>query len=516
MGAQKFQRGVSAHSAGRSGLAAVLMAASCLTMSSGFVPTSPMRAHAPFKPTRSHHPEPLEHLARLRRGAVSPSGERALAHGACRGIVRMGMSVPANTIKINWQAPDAAGGFGAVYFAQTLDGDDVVVKVALNDEFSVRLLENERYFNNLLVESVPRRQGRNWASYIGAFKIPANVEGFPEEVSRARALVFKKEEGTTLDNLLTSPDADFSRALSLPPGPPGGPPSLLRPALCRKVLGELLCGVVHLHARGIMHRDVKPENILVTPSDPLSPLKLIDLGSGCDLSTPLKRGLLDETIDPVYAPPELRVDMRHPDRYDSFCCAVTCLRVLMPSLGGDIGLTQHWSDDFKACGYDLRAWARRRAAEAGPSLTGAEARELLEPQHETLLALLAGMLTHDVAARTPPEAALARLGPVWAARLRSVETLSKGGFNTALAGGTASLRRTLSLLYVGVLQVLVRRDFTAGAVIGATARLGKAIPRVVPRLVASGLRLTLGVVGLALGKGWKWGSRTLRLMAEAY
>lgn len=283
---------------------------------------------------------------------------KSRARHANKGPVMM-KSIPASSIKIDWGSPVAAGGFGAVYFAQTVDHEDVVVKVAFSDSFSERLLENEGYFNHKLASSVPKCNGRNWARFMGEFQIP-KLPGFPVEVSSRRALVFRKESGQTLDHFLAGPADELEDAISL--RRVTRERSLLRVELFKKVLGELLCSIAHLHSRGILHRDIKPENILVTPGDLISPLKLIDLGSGCDLSTPDRRGLYDETIDPIYAPPEKVVNVAHPGKYDSFCAAITACRVLMPSLGADIAVADDWRKELAACGHDLRAWCHTKEA----------------------------------------------------------------------------------------------------------------------------------------------------------
>ncbi len=35
--------------------------------------------------------------------------------------------VPVSRLMVEWQQPDALGGFGAVYFAETTDGDQVSI-----------------------------------------------------------------------------------------------------------------------------------------------------------------------------------------------------------------------------------------------------------------------------------------------------------------------------------------------------------------------------------------------------
>ena len=49
-------------------------------------------------------------------------------------------------------------------------------------------------------------------------------------------------------------------------------------------IDELLSALEHVHALGIVHCDVKPENILLVPREPLPAAKLCDFGSACRVS----------------------------------------------------------------------------------------------------------------------------------------------------------------------------------------------------------------------------------------
>ena len=52
--------------------------------------------------------------------------------------------------------------------------------------------------------------------------------------------------------------------------------SRCRPSLRRELMRQLLAGVMFCHGRGIMHRDIKPQNILVSPEP--HQLKIADFG----------------------------------------------------------------------------------------------------------------------------------------------------------------------------------------------------------------------------------------------
>ena len=242
---------------------------------------------------------------------------------------------------------------------------------------------------------------------------------------------------------------------------------------------------VQLHRTGLIHRDIKPENLLVVPGlhtetanhigaewvmdscfctnacmnrcmaarlhalamkkvlrvnlvcvqgslketthagDRTCPIKMIDFGSACDMGAPIRRGLFEETVDPLYCPPELRVTTKHPTSFDVFCAAVTSLRVLCPSLGADPALLrQVMSEALPACGYNMMLFCRQQVAEGKDHRLAQECRELLAPENAWAAHILTKMLSQNARARPTPTAVLTWLGPLWAAQLRSVEMLA--------------------------------------------------------------------------------------------
>ncbi len=106
-----------------------------------------------------------------------------------------------------------------------------------------------------------------------------HVYTFEESAFSRPAIVMEYIEGRTLDDYLGE-----------------NPPMSER---CR-VLGELLAAVGYLHRRGVIHNDIKPENILITRAD--DTLKLIDFGLA-DSDAHYALRALGST--PRYASPEL-------------------------------------------------------------------------------------------------------------------------------------------------------------------------------------------------------------------
>ena len=53
---------------------------------------------------------------------------------------------------------------------------------------------------------------------------------------------------------------------------------------------QVLEALAHVHARGVVHCDVKPENICLATKAPDSPIKLIDFGMASFTHTPMDPG----------------------------------------------------------------------------------------------------------------------------------------------------------------------------------------------------------------------------------
>ena len=80
------------------------------------------------------------------------------------------------------------------------------------------------------------------------------------------------------------------------------------PAMRRRVFEQLLQAVAYIHRSGIVHNDIKPENILITRAD--NDVRLIDFGLADDDAHYLARTL---GCTPLYASPELLMQEKDMD-----------------------------------------------------------------------------------------------------------------------------------------------------------------------------------------------------------
>jgi len=98
-------------------------------------------------------------------------------------------------------------------------------------------------------------------------------------------------------------------------------PDFMAPVCVKSILWQTLDAVAHLHSNGVMHRDLKPDNILITAGnarDDPGQVKLADFGLARVFQNPLKP--LAES-DPVvvtcwYRAPELLLGSKH------YTCAI--------------------------------------------------------------------------------------------------------------------------------------------------------------------------------------------------
>ena len=140
------------------------------------------------------------------------------------------------------------------------------------------------------------------------------------------------------------------------------------------IMRQILEGLKALHALGIVHRDVKPENLLLTSR---GDIKLIDFGASTDLSTGINFNPEYGMLDPRYSPPEQLVLPERtprpppplvgaftaplvwligaPDRFDSFSAGVVMLQCAVPGLRS-IQNQRAFVNELSRADYDVKAW----------------------------------------------------------------------------------------------------------------------------------------------------------------
>ncbi len=67
----------------------------------------------------------------------------------------------------------------------------------------------------------------------------------------------------------------------------------------QKLLAQLLLGLAHLHSHRILHRDLKPQNLLIDRS---GNLKIADFGLAREFSVPLRTYTHEVSYTPLSRP----------------------------------------------------------------------------------------------------------------------------------------------------------------------------------------------------------------------
>jgi serine/threonine-protein kinase len=130
---------------------------------------------------------------------------------------------------------------------------------------------------------------------------------------------------------------------------------------CERVARELLGAVAHIHGAGILHRDIKPQNLLIAPD---GGLKLIDFGIALprDATALTRTGLILGTER--YAAPEVMQGKPATERSDLYSCGVV-LRSCPGEPTGALRAIADWLAEIEPSG---------RPVSAGQALTQLELR----------------------------------------------------------------------------------------------------------------------------------------------
>jgi serine/threonine protein kinase len=149
-------------------------------------------------------------------------------------------------------APLGSGGMGAVYRAR---------RVLIGDEVAVKVLHSRLTGDEKLVERF-RREARAAAQLHHPNVVTIHDYGEARGPGGFAYIVMELVRGESLRDMLRRDGR-------------------LEPARAVSLMRDVCAGVAAAHRRGIVHRDIKPDNIIVTPADedrPAESVKVVDFG----------------------------------------------------------------------------------------------------------------------------------------------------------------------------------------------------------------------------------------------
>eukprot|EP00466_Bigelowiella_natans_P005574 jgi/Bigna1/138666/aug1.46_g13374 len=148
----------------------------------------------------------------------------------------------------------------------------IVKRVKMQEDGAKRLGEVEQYMNRRLLRSSPGV----CAPFIGSFISQEAQSGENEQLW----LVWKYDGLGTLGDYLSERDFPLNMETILFKREQKGTKVEREARVVKELTRQLLQNVKAMHDAGIIHRDVKPDNILVSES---GKLKMLDLGAAVDL-----------------------------------------------------------------------------------------------------------------------------------------------------------------------------------------------------------------------------------------
>ncbi|PXF46937.1 Serine/threonine-protein kinase STN7, chloroplastic [Gracilariopsis chorda] len=341
-----------------------------------------------------------------------PTSTPAAAAAAAARAHRCKAPITALQVDFDSLTPRAKGSFGDIFFATLSDTrEPIVLKRAGQARHSRKLLIAERNVNKSL--NVKQPHPTHWPKFLG--ETNHNSQSF---------LVWRGERSgvTTLHEML------FDRAPNALPVALGLPPSaalsartaapVLHVALFKLLTDALLRAVREVHRSGFVHRDIKPQNILVTrataPSAPHR-LKLIDFGSAKNMqpwATMTDRTPV--TLDPLFGAPERggvlfnAASKQLKTKFDVFSIGMIAVAAAVPALRGESQLRMFRSA-LERCDYDLELLEAQWRRNGGGGGDAAPLFACTAPTEVALKSLVRSMLRKQPHNRASVQTALYRL-----------------------------------------------------------------------------------------------------------
>jgi serine/threonine protein kinase len=307
----------------------------------------------------------MDIVARLRL-----AHQRSIATGGLAvGDVRVGKRI-------------GGGSFGTV-FEGTWRGEAVILKCAnTRVEGAALLLEQEMQINEIAVERAPD----TCADYVGALEVSAADSGpiYKGNLTQGLWLVWRFQSVETLWYYLSRRGSTpaLAAAVGLDASERVGPQ--LEAAVTRRVMVQTLTALDAMHAAGLVHCDVKPQNILITEDG----IRLIDLGGGAScVYPPLINYAPGEGVhDPLYSPPEANLlpenskppTLRNarglwrehsPQLFDLYSVGAVLMQLALPRLRNDAAL-KTFRQQLDALDGDLAAWRSTKGMAADDAVLG--------------------------------------------------------------------------------------------------------------------------------------------------
>lgn len=182
------------------------------------------------------------------------------------------------------------GGFGIIYFAMDLKENR---KVAIKEYFPYGKSHRNNFTQEITFQDSEERRNNKESCYdlfLNEATILQNLSEFNEVVSykdyfmenNTVYIVMEYFEGITLREWIQNSNK-------------------LKPIECFDLLKPFMNGMSMIHEKGIIHRDICPENILI--SEKLD-LRIVDFGSALDLKRMNNKRILEPTYRKGFSPPE--------------------------------------------------------------------------------------------------------------------------------------------------------------------------------------------------------------------